>query len=84
MICESNNNSYHVDTSPFFQWSFCSFFGGLVKHIENKTQSAKFNFAALGTCIMLNVPLTKTQQNFQGVISSAPQNYAKMNKITEG
>ena len=32
---------------------------------------------------MPNVFLTKTEQNTKGVLSSVPQNYAKMNKISE-
>ena len=37
-----------------------TFLTGLVKHIENKNQSARRNFAALKNCTMLNVFLTKT------------------------
>ena len=33
---------------------------------------------------MLNVSLTKTEQNNQGVQSSISQNYVKMNKMSEG
>ena len=32
-----------------------TFLRGLAKHIENKNQSARSNFAALKNCIMLNV-----------------------------
>ena len=35
----------------------------LFKHIENKSESARSIFAALKNCIMLNVSLTKTEQN---------------------
>ena len=59
-------------------------FRGLVKYIENKNQSARSNFAALKSRVMLSVSLTKTEQNTLGVLSSVPQNYAKMNKIREG
>ena len=59
-------------------------FRGLVKYIENKNQSARGNFVALKSCVMLIVSLTKTEQNTLGVLSSVPQNYAKMNKIREG
>ena len=59
-------------------------FRGLVKYIENKNQSAGSNFAALKSRVMLSVSLTKTEQNTLGVLSSVPQNYAKMNKIREG
>ena len=59
-------------------------FRGLVKYIENKNQSARSNFAALKSLVMLSVSLTKTEQNTLGVLSSVPQNYAKMNKIREG
>ena len=38
-------------------------FRGLVKHIENKNLSARINFAALKNCIVLNVSLTKSEQN---------------------
>ena len=31
---------------------------------------------------MFNVSLTKTEQNTEGVLSSLPQNYAKVNKIS--
>ena len=33
---------------------------------------------------MPNVFLTKTEQNNWGVLLSVPQNYTKMNKISEG
>ena len=33
---------------------------------------------------MLNVSLTKAEQNNEAVLSSVTQNYAKMNKINEG
>ena len=59
-------------------------FRGLVRHIENKNQSVRSNFAALKNSIMLNVSLTKTEQNTQGVLSPAPQSYAKINKLSEG
>ena len=59
-------------------------FRGLVKYIENKNQSARSNFAALKSRVMLSVSLAKTEQNTLGVLSSVPQNYAKMNKIREG
>ena len=35
-------------------------FRELVKHIQNKNQLARSNFAALKNCIMLNFSLTKT------------------------
>ena len=35
----------------------------LFKHIENKNESARSIFAALKNCIILNVSLTKTEQN---------------------
>ena len=59
-------------------------FRGLIKYIENKNQSARSNFAALKSRVMLRVSLTKTEQNTLGVLSSVPQNYTKMNKIREG
>ena len=61
-----------------------TFLRGLVKNIENKNQSAESNFAALKNCIIPNASLTKTKQNTQGVLLSVPQNYATMNKMSEG
>ena len=55
-----------------------------VKHIENNIQSTRSNFVALKNCVMLGVSLTKTEQDTYGVLSTFPQNYAKMNKINEG
>ena len=64
-------NSYSSDGYSFLRnmcvgLSICHIllnFRGLVKHIENKNQSARSNFAALKNCIMLNVSLIKTEQN---------------------
>ena len=39
---------------------------------------------ALKNCVILNVSLTKTKQNTLGVLSSAPQNYARKKKTSEG
>ena len=43
---------------------FCvTFLRGLLKHIENKDQSARSKFAALKNCIILTFSLTKAEQN---------------------
>ena len=42
---------------------FVTFLRGLVKHIENKTQSARSKFAALKNFMILTVSLTKAEQN---------------------
>ena len=42
------------------------FLGGLVKHIKNKNQSPRSSFATLKNYNMLNVSLTKTEQNTLG------------------
>ena len=54
-----------------------TFLTGLVKHIENKNQSARRNFAALKNCTMLNVSLTKTEKNACAALSFVHQTYAK-------
>ena len=38
---------------------------------------------ALKNCIMLNVSLTKTDQNTQGDLPSIPKNHAEINEIDE-
>ena len=38
-------------------------FSPSLKHIENKNLSKRSNFATLKKCIILNVSLTKTEQN---------------------
>ena len=51
------------------------FLGGLVKHIKNKNQSPGSSFATLKNYNMLNVSLTKTEQNTLGssiIYSSKP------------
>lgn len=55
----------------------------MAKDIENKNQSAKSNSAAMKNCIRLSVTLTKIEQSTQGILSSIPQYYTKMNKINE-
>ena len=48
---------------------FCiTFLRGLLKHIENKNQLARSNFAGL---IMVNLSLTKTQKK-EGAPTSVP------------
>ena len=55
----------------------------MAKDIENKNQSAKSNSTAMKNCIRLSVTLTKIEQSTQGILSSIPQYYNKMNKINE-
>ena len=43
---------------------------------------SEINFEELKNGIMFNVSLTKIEQNTEGVLSSLPQNYAKVNKIS--
>ena len=45
---------------PRFAWLFLE---NWFKHIKNKNQSSRSSFVALKNCIMLNVSLTKTEQN---------------------
>ena len=64
---------------------FCiTVFRGLIKHIEINSKSAASNFVPLKNCIMPNISFTKTKQNTYEVLSSIPQNYAKMSKISKG
>ena len=55
----------------------------MVKHIKKKSISKK-SLCSIENCIMLNISLTKTEQNTQGVQLSFLPNDAKMNKISEG
>ena len=61
-----------------------------LKHIDKKNKLARSNFAALKNCIMLNVSITKTEQNNYEVLSPVlsslvkfSQNYAKMSKMNK-
>ena len=61
------------------------FFRALVKHIKNKNQSVRSNFATLKNCIMLNVSLTKTKQNtYQSSISIICSSKLPQNKQNKG
>ena len=61
------------------------FFRALVKHIKNKNQSVRSNFATLENCIMLNVSLTKTKQNtYQSSISIICSSKLSQNKQNKG
>ena len=73
ILANINYSSKQVTAAPdVLSWEICLqvckfiifcivFLRQLVKHIENKNQSVKSNFAALKNCILFNVSMTKTK-----------------------
>ena len=65
----NSSNSENLTSEPDIFTEYCiftvfciTFLRGLILHVENNSQSARSNFAALKN-YMLNVSLTKTEQN---------------------
>ena len=59
-----------------------TFLKRLIKHIEDKNQSAENKFAAMENSIMLNVSPVNTERSTWLVLSFVCQNNTKMYKLS--